>query len=282
MSTGTARLTDVATGLSASRSASFTVNQAMLIGARGGPSNALSNFTAADAAIGPLKCTKLFYSTTLPATFAGSVESTYPAGVLPVVCYKTMDTNVAAYVRSVTHPIWLVYHQEPEGDYALGSTFVSEFTSQSGLIRAQANPLVKVVYCAAGYPYRNAGTADVLAGNYIVPASLTDYYAKDVYQDNAARWPSQGLANYDEWLNWLALVQGKGKPLAVTEYGVGASGGNAVRNARIQLDAAYLEGLPGVAMWQYWWVNDGTTATNYQFTDAATEATWQSIANGTF
>jgi hypothetical protein len=290
--TFTAVATDSVTGLTGTGSASFDVaaapqptppgtgTVAKLIGARGGPSNALANFTTADSTIGPLNCTKLFYSGSLPATFTNGTEAKLPSGVIPVVCYKTMDTNVAAYVKSVTRDLWLVYHQEPEGDYSQGATFVSEFTRQSALIRAQGNSHVKVVNCAGGYPYRSAGSSDVLSGNYIPPASSLDYYCKDVYQDPAARWPSAGLSNYDEWLNWLKLVQGLGKPLGVTEYGIGLSGGAAKRNSRIQQDCAYLRTV-GIEMWQYWWVNMGSTATNYQFTDAATVDTWKKICAGT-
>lgn len=281
----TAKATDPTSGLSGSLSASFNVQStvAPLLGARGGPTNALSLFNTANSTIGPLNCTKLFYSTVLPTTYVGSIESTYPVGVTPVVCYKTMNTNVAAYVNSVTRPVWLVYHQEPEGDYPLGSTFVSEFNTQSALIRAQGNPLVKVVCCSAGFPYRAAGTADVLAGNYIPPASSVDYYCKDVYQDQGSLYPTAGLSNYPIWTNWYSFVSGSGKPIGITEYGIGSTGSNADRNTRIQQDCAYLRAsIPSLAMWQYWWSNVGTDpATTYQFTDTATIATWQGIEAGT-
>lgn len=286
----TAKATDAVTGLSGALASSFTVQTtqapvAPLIGARGGDGDDLSFFTSANTAIGPLNCTKLFYSDVLPSTFVGETESDLPAGVVPVVCYKTETTNVASYVNSVTCPLWLVYHQEPEGDYTLGSTFVSEFENQSALIRAQGNPNVKVVMVAAGYPYRNAGTSDVLDGNYIPPLSATDYYCKDVYQDQSSGlYPSNGLANYPEWTNWLDLVQDIGGIPGITEYGIGMTNGAPARNTRLQLDCAYLRAnLTNLAMWQYWWVTlaGAPPATQWQFTDAPTIATWQAIEAGT-
>lgn len=282
----TATATDPITGLSGSRQATFTVNNAVapLIGARGGNTNSLALFNTANATIGPLNCSKIFYSTILPAAFPGSVESTYPAAVTPVVCYKTMNTNVQSYVASVTRPLWLVYHQEPEGDYATGAQFVSEFMSQAVLIRQMNNPLVKVVYCAAGYPYRTGGDAQALAGNYIVPASSVDVYAKDVYQDKGAIYPSLGLSNYPIFQNWLAFVEGKGKPLAITEYGIGSTGTTTDRQQRIALDCGYLRTLPPgqLAMWQYWWANQSPTdvTQQYQFTDAPTISTWRAVISG--
>jgi hypothetical protein len=285
----TATATDPVTGLQGSRQATFTVNNtvAPLIGARGGApggdsTNALANFTNANNTIGPLNCTKIFYSGILPAQFPGSVESTYPSTVTPVVCYKTVKTNVQSYVRSVTRPLWLVYHQEPEGDYATGAQFVSEFVSQAALIRQVGNPLVRVVYCAAGYPYRTGGDAQALAGNYIVPASSVDVYAKDVYQDKASLYPTQGLANYPIFQNWYNFVRPFGKPIAITEYGIGSTGTTTDRNNRLQQDVGYLRTLPNLAMWQYWWANNNppAPATNWQFTDAPTISTWRAIIAG--
>ena len=228
--------------------------------------------------IGPLECTKLFYSGALPTTFVGQTEQQLPAGVLPVVCYKTQDASAtASYVQSVTRPLWLIYYQEPEGNLS-ASDFLSQFATESALIRAQNNSNVKVVMCGGGYQYRTGGNA--AAGQYLPPTSQVDGYTVDLYQQqegDAEQWPTKGLENFDRWVNWYGLVSGTGKMLGITEYGVDAptSGDVSVRNARIQQDCAFLRTIPTpLTLWSYWWVGE------WQFTDAATEQTWQEICTG--
>jgi hypothetical protein len=252
-----------------------------------------ASWTWAQGYLGNINATKAFYTTTLPTTFTGSKCAGLPAGVVPVICYKTQTTNVASFVTSVNRPIVLVYHQEPEGDYTLGSTFVAEFKGQSNLIRAQGNSNVQVACNSAGYPYRAKGTADVLAGNYLRGLGpYVDLFLKDIYQDQSFDWSATGLAGYDQFQNWLTLVTntsivGTEQPLGIAEYGIGQTGGNAVRAARIATDAAYLSGaflnstsFP-LQFWMYWWDDNAMTSASdqvhqYQFTDTATCNQWAS------
>lgn len=231
-------------------------------------------FTAAEQDLGPLGAAR-FYYTTLPANFAKSIASGVPAGVVPVISYNTLNTNVVSYVKSVNRPIWLAFHHEPEDHNAFssGAAYVAQFESQSKLIRSAGNPDVKVVSINAGYAYRTQGGTG-LNGSYLPPASYVDAYALDLYQVccSGDRWPANGLASYDRFQNWLKLVAFRGKPLGLTEYGIEAS--DTVRDARIQADANYLRSEFGgqFALWEYFWVGI------WRFTDAATVATWHSLA----
>src|SRR6266568_693984 len=215
--------------------------------------NTLADFQWASGIIGGtagLGCDKYFYGT-LPSSFVNEKGYSLPAGVLPIICYKTQNTNVVSYCNSVNRDIWLIYYQEPEGNFTNGSTFVSQFKAQSDLIHGVGNSHIKVVMCAGGYNYRdyagNAINLDALKGNYlrglgnISPVSGKPYaeiMAHDCYQGSGDwDWPTNGLANFPIWLNWLALVTGANvatdstaraagmvvgteRPLAVTEYGI--------------------------------------------------------------
>lgn len=242
-------------------------------------SGSLTGFTSAEKTIGNLGTTRLFYSGELPASFSGRTEAQLPAGVLPVVSYKTPTTNVVSYVKSVTRPLVLIFHHEPENDFSTGSDFVQAFSAQSKLIRSAGNSHVQVATAALGYRYKTGGNG--VGGAYIPAASDVDIYAIDIYQHQSWAWPSQGLANYDQWLNWLSCVKNSGRPLAITEYGIdNTGGGDSARNARLKEDAAYLRQTfhGNLAWFSYWYAN---TSYNYQFTDAVTISTWKSIVAGT-
>lgn len=243
---------------------------AVMVGARSS-----NGFTSAEQSLGPLGAARFYSSGALPANFGKSPASRLPSGVVPVISYNTLNTNVVSYVKSVNRPIWLAYQHEPEDHhkFASGAAYVSQFEAQSKLIRSAGNPDVKVVTINAGYAYRTRGGLG-LDGSYLPPASYVDAYALDLYQVccTGDRWPADGLADYDMFQNWLKLVAFRGKPLGLTEYGIEAS--DAVRDARIQADASYLRSEFGgqFELWEYFWVGI------WQFTDAATVATWRSLA----
>jgi hypothetical protein len=245
------------------------VPAALLVGA-----HSVDGFTSAEQAIGPLSAAR-FYYTTLPGSFVNSPEARLPSGVVPVISYNTPDQNVVAYAKSVNRPIWLDFHHEPEDHnaYSSGAAYVAQFEAQSKLIRSAGNPDVKVVTINAGYAYRTSH-GNGLDGSYLPPASYVDAYMLDLYQIccTGERWPAQGLADYDRFQNWLKLVGNRGKPLGFGEYGIEAS--DAVRDARITADASYLRSaFSGTfGLWDYFWVGI------WRFTDAATIATWRSIA----
>ena len=250
--------------------------------------------------IGPGQTHRLFYSGALPASF--DADGT-PADVTIVVSYKTQTTNVVSYINSIPagRQVIVIYHHEPENDYGAGSQFVSEFKAQSTLIRAHAGANVKIAMCALGYQYGAGNNADAKAGNYLRGLGpYVDYFTIDVYQgqdgtgkSGAWNWTANGLASDPDWLNWLKVVTnasivGTLRPVGITEYGIYDPVGNAARNARLQLDAAYLtSSFPAaggaisdfpLCQWLYWY--EANTTPEPVFTDAATIATWQAIERG--
>jgi hypothetical protein len=257
-------------------------------------------WTAANSAIGPGQTHRMYYPGALPATF--DPDGT-PSGVVILVSYKTQNTNVASYIASIPagRQVVMIYHHEPENDYSSGSVFVSEFKSQSTLIRAHAGSNVKIAMCAEAYKYGPGRSADTAAGNYLRGLGpYVDYFSVDIYQGqdgpSGSNWTSRGLANNSEWAAWLSVVTstsvvGTVRPLGIYEYGISDAVGDAARNARLQLDAAYLTTAfpPGggavspypVEAWMYWWHADTTPPLpSSQFTDAATIGTWRSIEAG--
>ena len=291
----------------ASQGSAFTAPQGWKRAARTGQSRtatligldvARGTWPAADAVAGPGQTHRIFYppGTPLPSTFDPDGTPDY---VTMIVSYKQQTTNVARYVSSIpdNRNVILIYHHEPEGDYATGAAFVAEFKAQSNLIRAQGRSNVLVGMCSAGYPYRTGGDSEALAGNYLRGlGAYVDVFTKDIYQGSGGAsgplWPSNGLANYDQFQNWLAKVTspsvvGQIRPLGITEYGIYGAVTNTQRNTRLALDIAYLQSTFPVAggatspfplmMFCYWWQTNTSPPT--QFTDATTIATWQGIEN---
>ena len=236
-------------------------------------------------------------------------ESKLPPRVLSVICYHDEHIpSLPAYVASVPNDgrqVWMVLDQEAE-DWYPGKDFATFIASQikaSQTIRAQGKPNVHVLQNCAGSQYASP-TGDPAMGKWVVPPQYVDGYSIDCYQNQpAGQWPSQGLANYPPWLNWLKVYAGLGKPLAITEYGLNACSGATARQLRLQQDHDYLvKAFPPVAVtgqqgswvspfplmwWTYWWSDcqAGKLVTDcshqHQFTDAATVATFQRIMAGT-
>lgn len=316
--TGTATVRDKVTGLTATASAPFTVASATTVAAHVGamvspatscPSSVSDWLGLGQATFGGLlRASKMFYSGTQQMTTWGAghlrtdSESALPPGVLLVVTYRDAQIpSLPAYVESIPadREVWLAYAQEaedwyPGGDYA---AFKATTIRCSMAIRAVGHPNVKVLQNCAGSKYGVAGST-AQQGLWAADPAWVDVYSIDCYQNQAAgKWPTQGLANYPEFQNWLSVYAGRGRPLAITEYGLNACSGNAARNARLQQDCAYLRkafgGGPGavspfpLAAWLYWYSNctsdtiGADCTTQHQFTDAATISTWKAICAGT-
>jgi hypothetical protein len=271
-----------------------------------------ADYTWATGYLGSLNCTKLFYPGTLPQFFGNTLADNLEAGVLPVICYNTPDTNVTTYCQGVTKPVILVYDQEPEGKGSAGATFVSEFKRQSDMIRGAGNPLVKVAVDSGGYLYGLTGSgtprdADVYAGNFLtglgsVSASSGQPYADmfliDCYPDADN---SDLLSTWPAFQRWLALVTdtsivGVERPKGLGEYGRGAQDGSATRLSRFQSDMSYLTdtssgGFLGqqafpVQFFSYWWADNSMSSPTdlvweTQFLDSATK-TWFSGLTAAF
>lgn len=253
------------------------------IGARG------TAWTTANSTIGPLQTQRVFYSTTLPTTFAKSQCAPLPGNVMCIVSYKTANTNVASFVSSIPAgrgaPVMMVFHHEPENDFPSGADFVSEFDAQSAAIRAAARSAglstgptgeVEVDMTAGSYQYGTASRHGYDC-SYIPPASAVDHYTVDVYQGELG-----GLAKNTGFVRWLTCTRGKGINRGITEYGLGDCQGNTAREQDMAADAAYLPTvLPHLYLLEYWWVNTTSACDqSWQFTDAATIAEWKSIESG--
>lgn len=225
------------------------------------------NYTATDflhanatspspGAIGPLQTTKEFYGSGngLPV-FSNSVCSGIEAGIsdhtkwpVCIIAYKDQvsQATMTAFMQSVPadQQVVLVYHQEPEGDYASGSTFVSEFTSQYAEYRAAGNfENITMVDNAASYPYKNGA----IGCTYIVPPASTDGYAIDFYEATVdGKNVSQNVDRGTAWVNWANCVKGQGKPLGIFEQGYKQDTTSNVNNTipAMQADDTYLRAAP--------------------------------------
>jgi hypothetical protein len=262
--------------------------------------------------IGQLQCSKFFNSGALPSSFPDNARgSTLPAGVLPVICYKTPTTNVADFCATVNVPIILVYYQEPETNFATGADFVEQLQGESDIIRGVGNPYIRIAMDSGSYPYRTGGDSESLAGNYlrglgdISPnsgESYVDFFFFDSYYTGLTNGYTYTLSTAPNFANWLALVTddsivGTQKPLGIPEYGLGSANGNTWRYNSIQDDHDYIGGVGAYAggglpaatpfpifCWMYWW-NDAQmtsstdTAHNFQFPDTATQNLWASFIN---
>jgi hypothetical protein len=264
------------------RSAAQGGRAATIIGARG------INWQVANSTIGPLQDQRIFYGGQLPASFAGSEGDRLPAGVTAIISYKTPTTNVASFVRSIpaSRPVIMAFHHEPEGgDFPSGPTFVSQFQTQSQLIRSASQPNVRVAMIAGAYQYGSGRNG--AAGQYLPAPSYVDMYTVDTYQ----RHPDgSGLATDANFQGWYNLVKGRGKPLGITEYGLNSdntAAGNAAQVTTMRADNAWLIAHGPFAVLSYWWSIEKmtvsqaiSTSQNWQFTGAASIAEWRAIEAG--
>jgi hypothetical protein len=273
-----------------------------LIGAATAPT--VTNWDTADSEIGSLGAQRIFYSGALPASYAGSYCSELRAGVTCIISYKTETTNVASYVESVpsSTKIIFIFHHEPENDIFAGSgtngqNFVTDFESQSSLIRSAAGGAanIKVAMVAEAWQYQPGTKWDNGADcSYIPPARYVDYYLTDIYEPDP---DGQDLANSPvstQWNTWLGCVTAanSARPdspaaLGIAEYGLGTLAGDTVREETLAADDAYLKTtFTSFALWEYWWednsIDGGCTAANcdWKFTDAPTTQEWRAIEAG--
>lgn len=275
----------------------------MHIGAAAGPDGlagqTLAQFTEAQTTIGPLTGIKMFYSFALGTWTTPNSSGMSPAAVvakypdvIPILCWNTQmtDTALAAFVNSVPagQVVGLSWQQEPEGGgkFDSGADFISGWNDQVTKFRAVGNPNILAISCHTWGQYMPAGNA--VTGSYIPDKDFVDYAGIDIYQhqaggvfNGATTWPSNGLANHVGFQKWKSLCEAKGLSMAVTEYGVDDNGTLDRRNARIQLDYAYLKTAfqsNPLFMLLYWWHNMDKNNTHYKFTDTPTVTTWKNMA----
>ncbi len=255
---------------------------ATLVGAHG-PGNTEADFVTANTAIGPAQVNKVFYPTTLPSTYAGSVCAALPVNVTCLIAYKTMTTNVTAFVQSIPagRSVIMVFYQEPEANsFSFGGltgapAFVAEFENQSNLIRSAASdaPNIMVAMDGSNYQYAAGTTHDLAAGcQYIPPAQYVDMYLIDKYEQAATgNNVATGIPNTPsavdatEWNTWLGCVAAQDKPIGIAEYGLNcgdattAAPDNLTTSQGMAADDSYLAGEPDglpVVMWEYWYNNN--------------------------
>jgi hypothetical protein len=209
-----------------------------------------------------------------------SVGDHWVVGQIPIVSYKEVQTNLAAYIKTL-EPLkgQMAYHHEPEADYQAGSVFVKEFVKEYDTAKA-ASPKTPFGMIAGAYQYRaNGGTG--FDGSYLPPADKVDFYALDTYLTGGSG-PNvvRGLENEPRFQRWYSLVKDRGKPLYITEYGRGLVTDKAQDPLRVQTirdDMVYLTKL-GVKVWIYWWTTDGSSGgvsgKNWQFQDAGSISAW--------
>jgi hypothetical protein len=261
-------------GYTALRPSGKPTRAAIIVGAHA------ANFTAADTTIGPLQDQRIFYPTTLPASFIGSAGDRLPAGVTAVISYKTASINVVSFVRSIPadRPVIMIFHAEPEHSYgARGATFVAQFESQSNLIRSVHRANVRIAMAAEAYEYVDG--RDGVSGSYLPPAGYVDTYLLDYYEPVPT---AKGIAKNRKFQAWYRLVKNRGKPLGFAEYGLSSNGtaaGNARRVATLKADNAWISAHGPFAIWSYWWQDPATTTgkDNWQFTDPGAIAEWHAI-----
>jgi hypothetical protein len=253
----------------------------LLVGAR---TNDIS-WSQATSEVGALKVTRLFYGT-LPTKFT---RQGIPEGVELIVSYKTQNTNVASYLASIPHgeAVQLAYHHESEGDYADGSTFVSQFNAQEQIAH-QANPAIPFVFIGGGYQYGSAKRSGY-DGSFIPPAA--DRYYLDSYQQGITGSPLRPASQDPSVQRFITLLHERGKQFnGFTEYGRGMTDSTHPLTADLvqqrlnvlSADDTYLRSLPGFQVWSYWYTNDSKTAgTNpvkqWRLTDTKSQQAWRNI-----
>jgi hypothetical protein len=292
----------------------FTVSSnrsAVAVGAVGNHCNdgTCNNYTASDfladnqttdPGIGPLQTTKEFFQPGdgLPV-FSNTVCSRIEAQITnhaqwPVcmVAYKDQvsQATMTAFMQSVPadQQVILIYHQEPEGDYASGSTFVSEWNAQYSKYQAAGDfENISMDMDSASYPYKSGAAQGC---SYIVPGANTDGYLFDYYEstvdgNNVSQNSNRGVG----WVNWLNCVKVNGKPLGIAEQGYDQGTTSSVNNTPTaeRADQTYLSALPdsiGLPFLyrDYWNTNVGGAGGNWQFTTAAERSEWRAeeAANG--
>lgn len=253
------------------------------VSANGGPNGSagqsLSDYTAAQNAIGPLTGIKLFYGGDLGAwtdvsSSSGSSAGVSPAAlvaaypnVVPLVCWNgpsgvtpSSAATITSFLKTIPsgQRVGLCWQQEPENPtsgFSSGSQYTSGFTQIARAIHSFGNPNFFTVHCSTWGQYGPSG-GRAYDGSYLPPAVDTDVYGMDIYQHQAGgslnggtTWSTNGLSNNVFWTRWVTLVKplanSLGRPLAITEYGIDDTGTTAARNTRLQADYAYIQGAFG-------------------------------------
>lgn len=235
---GSARVTGGAVGLTVDAAGGTVSGSAPLFGARVAPFTVApyNTVSGVEAEIGQLLVGRVFHNSGLPSNYSSTLADSGMSGTATGTgCIISTQTtgNYSSYVQSIPSAlldaglIWMTWHHEPEGDYAAGSDFVSEYTTFYNAIKA-IDSRVKVGPIAEGDKYGRYPLADATAGNYLPDPSVCDFYGVDLYHPmnaspNSTLDPETvtTLASFADWQGWYTnLVKGRGRPVIIAEWGM--------------------------------------------------------------
>jgi hypothetical protein len=264
----------------------------------------LAGFTSQYASIGPNGCYKFFGGSQWGMNgnnWIGSLAdqiTTWCAqnGKPQPFCYFSWGpalssaAQLTAFIQSIPHTVKAVgftFDSEPEATWAPGTGtggFITAYQGQANIIHgAQANTPVKLYMMTSSYTAAYATGGNGLTGGYIPGPSFVDVYSMDFYDRKGFNVGSD-MGSTVQWLNWLKLVKGFGKPIGMSEYGLSGYGSDAAQTTRLQADIAYLKTAfgPGgtvsqlpLFVWLYW--NTASGGIN-DMLGPNVKATWAGVA----
>lgn len=259
---------------------------ATYIGAKAYSGDSVQNWAKANSILdNGLQSDRVFYRTLPPSYSSDTNCSGLPAGVVCIVSFKTLNTNVVSYFKSVPdgHPVIGVFWHEPEGDFSSGSQYVGKFESQSRLIRSVHNHNVQVAMIAGGSQYMNPQRHGWDC-SYIPPASYVNHYFMDLYDATDV-----GAMNIPSIHRWLHCTQGRHRSRGIAEMGIApskCSTSGMTRNQVLKSDLQWFPTvMPNMYLLEYWWSDSSGQTPSYctdhwQFTDQTNIHTWIAAERG--
>lgn len=260
----------------ADRSHLLIGGRAKFPGTGGGTDRLAAAFERGSQLAGPWEITRTFHRT-LP-----EVEHPItPDGVVEIASYKTPQSNLASFVKSMRPQDLIAWWHEPEGprdgwapaDYR--TQFVQEYKTAH-----EANPDVKFGQISGGYQWR-AGNRGA-GGGYLPPKGSVDWLGFDTYRTGTDDHVNAivPLRQLPEFQAWYKKAKTYDVPLYITEYGrgvTGVPGAAAKRAAVLPQDVAYLKqlGFSGIVVW---YSNEGPNSKSWRFTDEPSLKALRSLA----
>lgn len=239
------------------------------------PSVLATAFREESAANGGWDITRSYHGT-LPM----AEQPITPAGGVDVISYKTPQTHLAAFVRTMREQDLIAWHHEPEGESdgftpeSYRAAFVREYATAH-----QSRPSAKFGMISGGFQWRDGNRA--IGGGFLPPKGKVDWLGFDTYRTGSGpRNAVLPLRQITEFQNWYAIAKTYGVPLYVTEYGRGRNdqpGAAAERPVVIRADYDYLCSLR-FAGWVFWYPDRGDD-TGWRFTDRRSIAAMRAVSS---
>lgn len=231
----------------------------LLFGARVAPASVtpapLDTVAGVQALIGNLDIGRVYHNGGLPASWSTTLADTGMAGggsnMGCIVSTQTSNGNYASYVGSIPDAllnagrVYFTWHHEPEGDYATGADFVAEYTAFYNAIKS-IDARVKIGPIASGVDYSRFPNSEAVAGNYLPPTSVCDYYGIDLYHPMIAGTNDPiaeiTLSSHPDWAVWFPKISSRGKPIIIPEWGIYAEKNNITNPGAVPAPSATVEG----------------------------------------